>query len=114
MLAANIRIAHALMKAWPDLSDEMPNLPPDVVNRRDVLSNDVYQTARKTYILDKQDWWYSWIWPTDYMSTFPECIPEQERFDICYLMERQFKRTNVGRPEWWVARISVAVDTMSE
>ena len=114
VLAANVRIAHALMKAWPDLPDEIPNLPPDVLNRRDALTDDVYQTARKTYIPDKQDMWHSWIWPMEYISTFPECVPAHERFDICYLIERQLDRTKVGRPEWWIARISAGLDTMSE
>ena len=113
VLAANIRIAYALMKAWPKLPDEIPNLPADVLERRDVLTNDVYQTARKSYFLDKQDFWYTWIWPMDYRSTFPECIPK-ERFDICCLIQRQFKRAKVGRPDWWIARTSAAVDTMSD
>ena len=107
-------IAHELMKAWPELPEEIPNLPSDVLTRRDVLTNDVFHTAKKTYILDRQDFWYSWVWPKDYMSTFCEGIPVQERFDICYLIERNFGRTIIGRPEWWVARVSAALDTMGE
>ena len=112
-LAANVRIAQALMKAWPNLPDEIPNLPPDALGRKDVLTNDVYQTARQCYVMETQDFWYEWTWPMQYRSTFPECIPK-ERFEICYLIDKKFKRTRIGRPVWWVARTSAAMDTMSD
>ena len=83
-------------------------MPEMAANRKDVLTDEVYQVALAAYALEPQDFWYSWLWPMRYKSNFPTPVPEPEMFDIVHMIDKHFERTTMGRPTWWTSRLNEA------